>query len=88
MLIAFQDEASVYGGPVIGAMERLGMTRPITFGSRTSFALIGYAGSYKPSWITQAHAPRGLGPSMVTASIEPGKASYKPFSSRSPDLEP
>ncbi|XP_044165741.1 uncharacterized protein LOC114963329 isoform X1 [Acropora millepora] len=71
VLIAFQDEASVYGGPVIGAMERLGMTRPITFGARTSFALIGYAGSYKPSWITQAHAPRGLGPSMVTASIEP-----------------
>lgn len=64
------------------------MTRPITFGARTSFALIGYAGSYKPSWITQAHAPRGLGPSMVTASIELGTTSLKLFSARIPDQEP
>ncbi|XP_068694508.1 uncharacterized protein [Montipora foliosa] len=71
VLAATQDEAYHNSGPVLGALPRIGMKLPITFGYRGSLALIGYAGSYKPSWITQAHALRGLGPSTVTASIAP-----------------
>ena len=76
VLVATQDEAYHNGGPVLGALPRIGMKLPITFGYRGSLALIGYAGSYKPSWITQAHALRGLGPSTVTASIAPGRVFF------------
>ena len=70
--MAFQDEAAPHGGPVLGALKRLGGREPFILESRSSFALIGYAGSYRPSWITQAQAKRFQGPSIVTASIEPG----------------
>ena len=76
MLIAFQEEASKYGGPILPALKRLGAKEPLILSSRSSFALAGYAGSYIPSWISQAQASSGQGPSIVTALIEPGNVSF------------
>lgn len=74
MLVAVQDEASVHGGAVVDKLiERLGASAPILLQYRSSFALAGYTGASKPSWISQAQALRGLGPSIVTTTIEPSK---------------
>lgn len=72
VLVSFQDEAFVYGAPVIAALKRLGARDPIVFEVRSSFALAGYAGSYMPSWVSQAQAKSALGPSIVTTVIDPG----------------
>ena len=72
MLAATQDDAHTYGLPVLSALKRLGASSPFTLEFRSSFALAGYAGSYMPSWISQAQAKQAKGPSIVTASIEPG----------------
>ena len=72
MLAAFQEDAHTYGSPVLSALERLSASPPYMLELRSSFALAGYAGSYMPSWISQAQAKRRMGPSIVTASIEPG----------------
>lgn len=72
VLVAVQDEASVHGGAVVDKLiERLGASAPILLQYRSSFALAGYTGASKPSWISQAQALRGLGPSIVTTTIEP-----------------
>ena len=76
VLIAFQDEASRFGGPILPALKRLGAKEPLILSSHSSFALAGYAGSYMSSWISQAQAPSGKGPSIVTALIEPGNVSF------------
>lgn len=72
VLVALQDEASKYGRPVFDALVRLGARPPFIREYRGSFAFAGYAGSYIPSWISQAEAKRRQGPSIVTASVEPG----------------
>ena len=65
----------MYGGPVLDELPRLGAYEPIVLDYRGSFALAGYAGSSAPSWILQAQALRGQGPSIVTTTIEPGNFS-------------
>ena len=78
VLVAVQNEASVHGRPVVDKLiERLGASAPIDLQYRSSFALAGYTGSYKPSWISQAQALRGQGPSIVTTTIEPSTSVFK-----------
>ena len=75
MLVAFQDEASRFGAALPDALIRLGATEPIILEYRSSFALAGYAGSFMPSWVSQAQAKQAEGPSILTTTITLGNLS-------------
>ena len=69
MLVAVQDESSRYGPAAFDALKRLGATDPILTDFRGSYALAGYSGTNKPSWVTQQQANRGQGPSEISLTI-------------------
>lgn len=69
VLVAIQDEGSKYVAPAVDALKRLGATAPILKDFRGSFALVGYAGVAKQSWITQEQQNSAEGPSEVSAKI-------------------
>ena len=67
--MAIQDEGSRYVEPAIKALKRVGATVPIWTDYRGSFALIGYSGVVKPSWVELAQANRKEGPSELSKAI-------------------
>ncbi|KAL9987872.1 hypothetical protein ACROYT_G002249 [Oculina patagonica] len=69
VLVAIQDAGSNHVSEAIDALKRLGATDPILTEFRGSYALAGYAGLTKPSWITQQQANSGQGPSEITLRI-------------------
>nr|XP_058952249.1 uncharacterized protein LOC131779695 [Pocillopora verrucosa] len=69
VLVAIQDEGSNYVKSALDALKRLGATDPVLPDFRGSFALVGYAGVNKPSWIAQKTAKRGLGPSVISLKV-------------------
>ena len=69
VLVAIQDEGSYYVKSALDALKRLGATDPVLPDFRGSFALVGYAGVNKPSWIAQKTAKRGLGPSVISLKV-------------------
>ncbi|PFX19659.1 uncharacterized protein LOC111337884 isoform X3 [Stylophora pistillata] len=71
VLIAIQDEGSVYTSPAIDALKRVGATDDLLNVTEYlgSFALVGYAGVDKPAWIAQQNAERGKGPSEISLMI-------------------
>lgn len=68
-MVAVQDEGSGYGHAAFDALKRLGATDPILTGYRVSYALAGYSGINKPSWVTQQQADRGQGPSEISLTV-------------------
>ena len=56
MLVAVQDEASskMKDGDY-NAFNKIGAQNPIKKDFRSSFALVGYTGPGRPSWVTQVH---------------------------------
>ena len=69
VLVAIQDEGSRYVAPAIGALKKLGTTDPILTDYRGSFALIGYSGVVKPSWVEVGQANRKQGPTELSKAI-------------------
>ena len=71
ILVAIQDEGSIYISPAIDALKRVGATHDLLHLTdyRGSFALVGYAGVNKPPWIAQQSAKRGKGPSEISLTI-------------------
>ncbi|XP_022787618.1 uncharacterized protein LOC111327652 [Stylophora pistillata] len=69
VLVAVQDQGSHHMSSAIAALKRLGAHDPVQLKYRESFALAGYAGGTKPSWITQKQASKGRGPSEFTLKI-------------------
>ena len=69
VLVAIQDEGSIYVGPAIEALKELGTTDPILTDYRGSFALIGYSGVVKPSWVEVGQANRKQGPTELSKAI-------------------
>jgi len=67
--VAIRDAGSTYISPAITALERLGTTDPILTDFRGSFALVGYAGASKPTWIAQEQQKRYEGPSEINLKI-------------------
>ena len=55
--------------PAIAALKRVGATEPVKPDFRGSFALAGYAGVNRSSWISQKSADRGKGPSELSLII-------------------
>ena len=68
--MAIQDEGSNYVRSALNALKRLGATEPVFPDCQGSFALVGYAGANKPSWIEQKIAKRSLGPSEISLKIQ------------------
>lgn len=69
MLVAVQDEAWwKFGANAINALRSLGAIDPQVV-YRGSYALIGYKGPNKPSWVREAKRGKGLGPTVLTATI-------------------
>ena len=68
--MAIQDEGSNYVRSALNALKRLGATEPVLPDYQGSFALVGYAGVNKPSWVEQKIAKRGLGPSEISLKIQ------------------
>ena len=68
--MAFQDEGSTYVRKALMPLKRLGATRPVLPDYKGSFALVGYAGENKPSWVEEKIAKRGLGPSEISLKIQ------------------
>lgn len=70
VLVAIGDEGSLHVLPAINALKRLGASDPdVTVKLRESYALIGYAGDNKPSWIEQKSATKANGPSVISSRI-------------------
>ena len=69
VLVAIQDEGSRYVAPAIKALKRVGATDPIWTDYRGSFALIGYSGVVKPSWVEVGQANRKQGPTELSKAI-------------------
>jgi len=67
--MAIQDAGNIYLSPAITALKRLGATDPILTDFRASFALVGYAGANKPTWIAQKQHKRYEGPSEINLRI-------------------
>lgn len=67
--MAIQDEGSKYVAPAIEALKRVGVTDPILTDYRGSFALVGYSGVVKPSWVEQGQANRKEGPTELSKTI-------------------
>ena len=67
--MAIQDEGSIHVNAAIDALKRLGATDPISKGYRGSFALIGYSGAVKPSWVESGQADREKGPTELSKAI-------------------
>ena len=67
--MAIQDEGSKFMKSALDALKRLGATEPVVPDYQGSFALVGYAGENKPSWIAQKSAKRGQGPSEIFLKI-------------------
>ena len=68
--MAFQDEGSTYVRKALMPLKRLGATEPVLPDYKGSFALVGYAGENKPSWVEEKIAKRGLGPSEISLKIQ------------------
>lgn len=69
-MVAIGDEGSLHVSPAINALKRLGASDPdVTVTLRESYALIGYAGDNKPSWIEQKSATKANGPSIISSRI-------------------
>ena len=73
VLVAIQDEGSRFGPAAFDALRRLGATDLILNDYRGSYALAGYSGINKPSWVTQQQANSGQGPSEISLKVTLGK---------------
>lgn len=69
VLVAIQDEGSRFGPAAFDALRRLGATDPILNDYRGSYALAGFSGINKPSWVTQQQANSGQGPSEISLKV-------------------
>ena len=69
VLVAIQDEGSRYGSAAFDALKRLGASDPILTDYLGSYALAGYSGINKPSWVTQQQANSGQGPSEISLKV-------------------
>ena len=56
----------------MGALRRLGAREPIILEFRSSFALVSFAGSTLPSWVSQVQNKRYEGPSVLQVAIKKG----------------
>lgn len=68
-MVATQEDASQYWQSSADALKRLGATDSMYLEYRSSFALIGYAGTNKPCWIAQDQHNRTKGPSVIYLRI-------------------
>ena len=68
-MVAIQDEGSRYVSAAFDALKRLGAIDPILPDHRGSYALAGYSGINKPSWVTQQQAKNGRGPSEISLKV-------------------
>ena len=69
MLVAVQDDGWFrFNAVARDALKSLGARDPQVV-YRGSYALIGYKGSIKPSWVREAKRNKGLGPTVLKATI-------------------
>ena len=54
------------------AILRVGGAKPVRPAYRGSYALVGYSGPERPSWIRQVMRPRYRGPSQIMTVISSG----------------
>ncbi|XP_078368661.1 uncharacterized protein LOC144652511 isoform X2 [Oculina patagonica] len=69
VLVAVQDSAARYGSAAIDALKKLGARDPI-LAFRSSFALVSFAGSTLPSWVSQVQNKRYQGPTVLQVAIK------------------
>ena len=67
--MAVQGSGFTYISAAITALKRLGATDPVIIDYWSSFALVGYAGQKKPTWITQEQNKGHKGPSEINLRI-------------------
>jgi len=67
--VAVQGNGFNYISAAVTALKRLGATDPILIDRRGSFALVGYAGQKKPTWVTQEQNKRFKEPSEINLRI-------------------
>ena len=60
------------------AIVRVGGKNPVRPAYRGSFALVGYSGPERPSWIRQVMKPRYRGPSQIMTVISSGGGPQTP----------
>jgi len=69
---AYQDESSHYfiSGKCDKALEIIGGKRPFQTEYRASYAIVGYRGSPKPSWVQQRKSVFGRGPTDLNGNVK------------------
>ena len=70
--IAVRDEGSQHWNAAKHAIKEIGGTRN-SLQYRSSYALLGYKGNHKMSWITEVYNLRGKGPSVIKKNNSTGK---------------
>ena len=79
ILIAIQDEGAARMTRALqSAVVRVGGRNPVRPAYRGSYALVGYSGPERPSWIMQVTKPRYRGPSQITTVISTGSGPQTP----------
>ena len=79
ILIAVQDEGrSRMTSSLESAIRRVGGVNPVRPVYRGSYALVGYTGPDRPSWIEQVTKMRRRGPSEIMKIISSGTGTQPP----------
>ena len=72
--VVVQDSANTYISQVESILKSIGAKRPATT-YRSSYALLGYKGTKRVDWISEAYNDRHKGPSVIRKGIELAKYS-------------
>eukprot|EP00058_Branchiostoma_floridae_P009245 XP_002594733.1 hypothetical protein BRAFLDRAFT_81183 [Branchiostoma floridae] len=69
VLITAQFSWSRHARECVIAMKEIGAQEPVHAGFGDTFAMVGFKGTYWPTWIQQVNLPSGQGPAQIYTKI-------------------
>ncbi|CAH1264674.1 TMEM2 [Branchiostoma lanceolatum] len=69
VLVAVGDASSQHAQECLTALREIGAQEPVKTGFRGMFAMVGFKGTFWPSWIQQVNLPSGQGPAQIYTRI-------------------
>ncbi|XP_035675913.1 cell surface hyaluronidase-like [Branchiostoma floridae] len=69
VLVAVSDASSQHAQECLTALREIGAQEPVKTDFRGNFAMVGFKGTYWPSWVQQVNLPSGQGPAQIYTKI-------------------
>ncbi|XP_019627189.1 PREDICTED: cell migration-inducing and hyaluronan-binding protein-like [Branchiostoma belcheri] len=69
VLVAVKDESSVHARECLTALKEIGAQEPVKTDLRGNFAMVGFKGTFWPTWVQQVNLPSGQGPAQIYTKI-------------------